>query len=151
MVTAHWFQQVRICPAAMSSRSPKRLYDCAFDQRLLDISAILDGNAVRDFGEFWIRQDAAQELLGLLSEAQNARFSFPASLRPALLFAVDRKAQALPTFIEYSGWEQDGRLLQICCNPRPQHQHHDFEPLGAHRLSFDVELVMPPFGLDMAR
>lgn len=138
---------------ALIQIAAKALLDRAFDQRLLDISAMLDGNTGRDFGEFWIRQDAAQELLGLLSEAQNARFSFPASLRPALLFAVDRKAQALPTFIEYSGWEQDGRLLsQLAAILDLNISITNSNPwVRTDRTSFDVELIMPPFGLDMAR
>lgn len=138
---------------ALIQIAAKALLDCAFDQRLLEISAMLDGNAGRDFGEFWIRQDAAQELLGLLSGAQSARFAFPASLRPALLFAIDRMAQALPTIIEYSGWEQDGRLLsQLAAVLDLDISISTYNPWArAERTSFDVELIMPPFGLDMAR
>lgn len=131
----------------------KALLDRPLDQRLVDLSVMLDGNAGRDFGEFWIRQDAAQELLGLLSEAQSARFSFPASLRPTLLFAIDRKAQALPTIIEYSGWEQDGRLLsQLAAILDLDISISASNPwVRTGRTSSEVELVMPPFGFDMAR
>jgi hypothetical protein len=138
---------------ALIQFAAKALLDRPFDMRLLDLCAMLDGNAGRDFGEFWIRQDAAQELLGLLSEAQSARFCFPASLRPALLFAIDRKAQALPTNIEYSGWEQDSRLLsQMVAILDLDIRITASNPwVRTGRTSFDVELIMPPFGSDMAR
>ena len=138
---------------ALIQIAAKALVDGHLDQQLFELSSMLDSNAGRDFGEFWIRQDAAQELLGLLSKAQSARFSFPASLRPALMFAIDRKAQALPTLIEYSGWERDGRLLShLAAILDLDISITSSNPWGRMgQDSFDVELVMPPFGFDMAR
>ncbi len=138
---------------ALIQIAAKALLDGHLDQQLFELSSMLDSNAGRDFGEFWIRQDAAQELLGLLSEAQSARFSFPASLRPALMFAIDRKAQAVPTLTEYSGWERDGRLLShLAAILDLDISITSSNPWGRMgQASFDVELVMPPFGFDMAR
>lgn len=138
---------------ALIQFAAKALLDTTPDLRLSNLSTMLDSSANRGFGEFWIRQDAAQELIGLLGDVQSARFSFPASLRPALQFAADRKAQALPTSIEYAGWEPDARLLaQLAAildldigfsTPNPW--------VRSSQTTFDVELIMPPFGLDMSR
>lgn len=138
---------------ALIQIAAKALLDGHLDQQLFELSSMLDSNAGRDFGEFWIRQDAAQELLGLLSEAQSARFSFPASLRPALMFAIDRKAQAVPTLTEYSGYERDGRLLShLAAILDLDISITSSNPWGRMgQALFDVELVMPPFGFDMAR
>lgn len=137
---------------ALIQIAAKALLDSHLDQQLFELSSMLDSVAGRDFGEFWIRQDAAQELLGLLSEARTARFSFPASLRPALMFAIDRKGQALPSLIEYSGWERDSRLLsQLAEILDLDISITSTNPWGREgQASFDIELVMPPFGFDMA-
>lgn len=139
--------------AALIQVAAKALLDAPLDLRLSDVSAMLDANASRDFGEFWIRQDAAQELLGLLGNAQSARFSYPASLRPALLFAIDRKTYAQPTIIEYAGWEQDSRILgQLAAIFDLDIKFSKSNPwTRSDQPYFDVELMMPPFGFDMSR
>lgn len=139
--------------SALIQIAAKALLDLPMDRRLSEISAMLDSGTARDTGEFWIRQDAAQELVGLLGEAKSVRFAYPASLRPALLFALDRKMKALPNRIEYAGQDTDNRLLGhlatildlnitiTSTNPWTR----------SNQAVFDAELIMPPFGSDMSR
>ncbi|WP_019956672.1 N-6 DNA methylase [Yoonia vestfoldensis] len=138
---------------ALIQVAAKALLEAPMDRRMSELSTMLDSIAGRDFGEFWIRQDAAQELLGLLGEAQSARFSYPLSLRPALLFAINRKNQLMPTFIEYAGWEQDNRILaQIAAILDLDIKVSDANPwMRSGQVAFDAELIMPPFGFDMSR
>ncbi len=139
--------------SALIHVAAKALLDAPLDLRLSDVSAMLDANSSRDFGDFWIRQDAAQELLGLLGDAQSARFSYPASLRPALLFAIDRKTCTTPTFIEYAGWEPDTRILgQLAAIFDLDIKFSETNPwTRSGQTTFDGELIMPPFGFDMSR
>lgn len=138
---------------ALIQLAANTLLNAPLGRRLSDLSAMLDSGAGRDFGEFWIRQDAADELLGLLGEAQSIRFSYPASLRPALLFAFERKAQALPTVIEYAGLEPDSRILgQLAAILGLEIRVSNTNPwTRSGKTAFDVELIMPPFGFDLSR
>ena len=139
--------------AALIQVAAKTLLGAPLDRRFSDLSEMLDRGAPREFGEFWIRQDAAQELLGLLGDAQSARFSYPPSLRTALLFATDRKAQERPTIIEYAGWEHDTRILrQLAAILELDIKFSSSAPWArSGGTAFDLELVMPPFGFDMSR
>lgn len=138
---------------ALIQVAAKTLLDAPMGRRFSDLSAMLDSSAARHFGEFWIRPDAAQELIGLLGEAKSARFSYPASLRPALLFAIDRKTQAIPTFIEYAGSESDNRILGQLASILDLDIKVSGSPpwIRSGKTAFEIELIMPPFGSDMSR
>jgi type I restriction-modification system DNA methylase subunit len=138
---------------ALIQFAAKALLDFPMDRRLSEITAMLDSGAARDTGEFWIRQDAAQELVGLLGEVKSVRFSYPASLRPALLFAFDRKIKALPTEIEYAGRGTDNRLLDHLSTILDLNMTITSTSPWArsNHAVFDAELIMPPFGSDMSR
>lgn len=139
--------------SALIHIAAKTLLEAPLDLRLSEVSAMLDYNASFDFGEFWIRQDSARELLGLLGDAHSARFSYPASLRPALLFALNCKTRRQPTFIQYSGWELDTRILrQLAAIFDLDIQFSESNPWArSSQTPFEVELIMPPFGFDMSR
>lgn len=132
----------------------KSLLDMPDEQRLSEISNMLDSFATRESGEFWIRHDAARSLVDLLGDVASVRFAFPASLRPALLFAFKNRIRATSGYeIEYAGWQRDGLLLRQLAQIFDLHICiRESQPLTrTDGLDFDAEVIMPPFGFDMSR
>ena len=123
------------------------------EQRLSDLSSMLDSNAGRDFGEFWIRYDAARQLVGFINEAESVRFSYGCSIRSALLFALDCREKPQPTRIEYSGWGPENQFLEkMAIILELDIFVHDVRPwVRAGQSACEVEVIMPPFGADMSR
>ena len=129
------------------------LIDAPLDQRMLNLSALLESGSNRIFGDTWLRLDAAQELVELIGDASRVRFSYPASIRPALIFAMQRQNKSARSIIEYAGWDSDKTLIsQLATILKLDIVISDSHPWArSGRGVFDVELTMSPFGIDMSR
>jgi len=141
--------------APLLKLAAQNLLQLSPDQRLSKLSDMLDRSASREFGEFWIRHDAALELIGLIKGAQSVRFSYGCSIHPALLFALEQQRHSQPVLIEYAGWGADVQFLEKMASILGVDIAIAIERekpwVRTKPSDSEFEIIMPPFGADMAR
>lgn len=105
------------------------------------------------FGEFWIRRETSDLLIGLIRDAQSVRFSFQGAFRPWLAYAFHATGGPGPVQIHFS-----------TCSVELEHASYDLmSVLGLEGTSADArppwdrnasesvdfEVMLPPLGMQI--
>ena len=116
------------------------------------IVAFLDQEAATArFGEFWIRKEMSELLVGLINDAKNVRFSFQGAFRPWLAYAFWAADASVPVQIHFStgSAELERASYDLMSVLGLKGTSADARPPWDHAASgtADFELMLPPLGM----
>lgn len=105
------------------------------------------------FGEFWIRRETSDLLVGLIRDAQRVRFSFQGAFRPWLAYAFRAAASPDPVQVHFSTGSVELEhasydlmsvlgLKGASADARPPWDHDASDPV-------DFEVMLPPLGMQI--
>lgn len=105
------------------------------------------------FGEFWIRRETSDLLVGLIRDAQRVRFSFQGAFRPWLAYAFRAAASPDPVQVHFSTGSVELEhasydlmsvlgLKGASADARPPWDHDASDPV-------DFEVLLPPLGMQI--
>lgn len=105
------------------------------------------------FGEFWIRRETSDLLVGLIRDAQRVRFSFQGAFRPWLSYAFRAAAGPDPVQVHFSTGSVELEhasydlmavlgLKGASADARPPWDHDASDPV-------DFEVMLPPLGMQI--
>lgn len=105
------------------------------------------------FGEFWIRRETSDLLVGLIRDAKRVRFSFQGAFRPWLAYAFREAASPDPVQVHFSTGSVELEhasydlmavlgLKGTSSDPRPPWDHDASSPV-------DFEVMLPPLGMQI--
>lgn len=105
------------------------------------------------FGEFWIRRETSDLLVGLIRDAQRVRFSFQGAFRPWLAYAFRGAASPEPVQVHFSTGSVELEhasydlmsvlgLKGASADARPPWDHDASDPV-------DFEVMLPPLGMQI--
>lgn len=127
------------------------LIEIPIEERFAQIEDLFDGLDAKDLTDFWVRKEAAAQLVGLLGKAETARFHYPLSIRACLTHANAKRQSGKAAHVVYLAQGHDRALVQnlaavLELNIKlAERNRWDVE----EKTVYDCELIMPPLRVNL--